>query len=561
MSERTASSSSVSANTSSGASQNPQHSRGERDTGSRRGKRAMKPNKPPKKPPNINGHPTSSRKEYQKKKKEEEQHEELPALPTNEKEEEEEAEPPPGAATGRAELTSSKEVKQELNKFWTGEDEYCAICVEPIEFWAVGICNHRKICVQCCLRRRMLYQQKDCPLCRRVLDQVVVSPDPHKPFEQFDLSSMEKLEDVQVYFGPDSAPHINKLARLWELRCPQCDKTNLKSLSQLKSHVQQQHNLVFCKVCLRDRKVFLQEQKLYSHSALKAHLKSGDKDTQVVHARCHFCEEYFFDQDKLYEHLHAKHETCFLCSREGRMYEYYHDYAALEDHFRKDHFLCEEPECREKKFVAFKSEVELQVHQVQIHGQNLSKSEKKKASHLKLEFGVRTGVSSEQAEPEPAPEPVQPLDTSAHEQFPTLDGSSPRGPPPAVLTSQWGRPVVAPPEEQFPALEGSRGRGTGSASASWGRAASSSQSQLLDSSPPLSHASGGRGGQPSSGSRSRSSTAPALTSEEFPSLPPAPPRSSWETLGSQSRSPTTTVWGTTAPPPPQIPRYGGRRLK
>jgi hypothetical protein len=71
----------------------------------------------------------------------------------------------------------------------------------------------------------------------------------------------------------------------------------------------------------------------------------------------------FNPSDALYEHC-KKHETCFLCSRAGIRHEYHENYSELEKHFRKDHHVCEDRECLEKKFVVFGSEIDLRGHQV-----------------------------------------------------------------------------------------------------------------------------------------------------------------------------------------------------
>jgi hypothetical protein len=41
---------------------------------------------------------------------------------------------------------------------------------------------------------------------------------------------------------------------------------------------------------------------------------------------------------------------------------FYTDYASLEVHFRKSHFICPYVQCKAKCYVAFRSEDELQAH-------------------------------------------------------------------------------------------------------------------------------------------------------------------------------------------------------
>lgn len=96
---------------------------------------------------------------------------------------------------------------------------------------------------------------------------------------------------------------------------------------------------------------------------------AADQSGFKGHPLCGFCGERFYDDDKLYEHCRMKHERCFICDRrDSRKPHYYMDYNALEEHFKKDHYLCSDRECLEKKFVVFESEMDLQAHQLSDHG-------------------------------------------------------------------------------------------------------------------------------------------------------------------------------------------------
>ena len=65
-----------------------------------------------------------------------------------------------------------------------------------------------------------------------------------------------------------------------------------------------------------------------------------------------------------------KHERCFICDRrDSRHPHYYLDYNALEEHFKKDHYICNDRECMEKKFVVFESEMDLQAHRISEHSE------------------------------------------------------------------------------------------------------------------------------------------------------------------------------------------------
>jgi E3 ubiquitin-protein ligase ZNF598 len=88
----------------------------------------------------------------------------------------------------------------------------------------------------------------------------------------------------------------------------------------------------------------------------------------------------------LYSHCRDKHERCHICDRRSgsRQQQYYIDYNALEDHFQKEHFLCLDKECLEKKFVVFESQMDLKAHQLEDHPQGLSKDARRDAKTVDM---------------------------------------------------------------------------------------------------------------------------------------------------------------------------------
>jgi len=93
------------------------------------------------------------------------------------------------------------------------------------------------------------------------------------------------------------------------------------------------------------------------------------------HPECGFCRERFYGDDELYTHCRDKHERCHICDRRdgSRKQQYYVNYDSLEVHFKKDHFLCPDRECLDKKFVVFDSEMDLKAHQIESHPNGLTK--------------------------------------------------------------------------------------------------------------------------------------------------------------------------------------------
>lgn len=155
-----------------------------------------------------------------------------------------------------------------------------------------------------------------------------------------------------------------------------------------------------CDLCTRNKKVFTHEHELFTITELRKHEKFGDDNPGAVdqsgfkgHPECGFCRQRFYGDDELYTHCRDKHERCHLCDRRdgGRQQQYYVDYNSLEQHFRKDHFLCADQECMDKKFVVFESELDLKAHQLQTHPNGLSKDARRDARLVDISgFDYRT---------------------------------------------------------------------------------------------------------------------------------------------------------------------------
>lgn len=175
---------------------------------------------------------------------------------------------------------------------------------------------------------------------------------------------------------------------LLRYNCPDddCDVACL-GWPDLHRHVRSVHHKKICDLCSRHKKVFTHEHELFTDQELQRHMRKGDDNPGAVdqtgfkgHPLCSFCGMRFYGDDELYVHCRDKHERCFICDRlRGGQPQYYLNYEALFEHFRKDHFVCEERECLEKKFIAFDSEIDLKAHQLQEHGNTLSKDVRRDA--------------------------------------------------------------------------------------------------------------------------------------------------------------------------------------
>ncbi|TDH73192.1 hypothetical protein CCR75_003208 [Bremia lactucae] len=272
--------------------------------------------------------------------------------------------------------------------------ELCFLCADPIKYYAVGKCNHYGICSKCSMRMRLVMDDRNCPMCKQPLERVVVSTIP-RPYDSFELwgdaagpnSVLDELSDM-IYV--DCKAHYIELRKLREFECRMKLCREVKhSLENLKDHLAHDHGVGFCELCLTHQSFFIQEQEVFTKGALKGHNTgrsrggpAGQKHANTgrdFHPICQFCRRRFYGDKELYEHLERDHFKCHLCKVEN---EYFRNYASLETHFRRKHYLCEDRNCLEMRFIVFPNDVEYQAHMGSIHGVH---------NRLQLNFQVSRG--------------------------------------------------------------------------------------------------------------------------------------------------------------------------
>ncbi|CBJ28569.1 C2H2 zinc finger protein [Ectocarpus siliculosus] len=323
-------------------------------------------------------------------------------------------------------------------------------------------------------------KEDTCVLCKTVMDRVIVCETENiRPFEEFQI------------WGDNAGPEYD-----WD------DKSRI--------FLPKAYNKKFVRplqICLKNRKVFIMEQVRYTNLELQQHIVSGDPQLgQSGHPRCEFCKTRFYDAAQLHDHLVKDHYSCHICEKQGILHKYYRDYTDLERHFRSEHFLCEEEECLQKKFVVFDSEIDLAAHTLQMHPHKPIKRQIQVNFKVKRSNWDGTGDEEKDAEEKKQDEEV-------HEW--TYEGEiGDQTQPPEVLAARReaarraardggmiGLPAPAPAPaaaaDNFPTLSGGGGgggggggRGGGGSRSGWAGLASSTRPRAEDF-PAL----GGRGGR------------------------------------------------------------------
>ncbi|KAL5121939.1 hypothetical protein ACEQ8H_000155 [Pleosporales sp. CAS-2024a] len=281
--------------------------------------------------------------------------------------------------------------------------EVCFICASPVQHTAVAPCNHRT-CHICSIRMRALYKTKACAHCRTESDHVILTDDTERNYESFTAADFFQSNDsLGIHF--ENVQVFDDTRLLLQYNCPEedCDVACL-GWPDLHRHVKTAHSKVMCDLCTRNKKVFTHEHELFTYTELRKHQKFGDDNPGAVdqsgfkgHPECGFCRERFYGDDELYTHCRDKHERCHICDRRdgSRKQQYFVDYDSLEVHFKKDHFLCPDRECLDKKFVVFDSEMDLKAHQIETHPNGLTKDALRDARRVDMS-GFQYRASHEQ---------------------------------------------------------------------------------------------------------------------------------------------------------------------
>jgi hypothetical protein len=206
-------------------------------------------------------------------------------------------------------------------------------------------------------------------------------------------------------------------------------------------------------ICRKNKKVFAHEHQLFSPAMLSEHNAGRDKISLINgfkgHPECGFCRKKFYDDEQLFEHCRDQHEQCHICMRADPQLRnvYYRDYNELQEHFSSKHYSCDNPECLEKKFVVFATDIDLKAHQSEVHMAKSGGQRSQKARMRQVEVNFSIGSQDERHRRAPQQQrqerrPRAPVAyVSATVPTPTRSSSAPR--------SQEPVPPPPPPAEQL----------------------------------------------------------------------------------------------------------------
>ena len=278
----------------------------------------------------------------------------------------------------------------------------CLICFDDItQCRTITPCGHSETCAVCHLRLRFLHNDKKCPICKAENDRLIVDSDiddngNHKNYEDYEQWGDDIGQnycfrnDVGMFFH--KAYFENRVKSIFCLDCgvKNCKDHLFKNNQQVKklhTHLRTKHGMTMCRLCVDNKRDFVSALPRFTPSQLKKHENTGDGAESGFkgHPMCKFCKpKRFYDLMNLHDHLNKEHYKCHLCEKEGKHNQYYKDYKSLNRHFDKVHFLCHDPQCLMARFVVFGTDLDLRMHEIEVHGSTDCKD-----SRIKVEFQVR----------------------------------------------------------------------------------------------------------------------------------------------------------------------------
>jgi len=260
----------------------------------------------------------------------------------------------------------------------------------------VGKCGHADVCLACALRMRLLVKDSTCAMCKAEWEEVVLldaAADPRAAWAE--RASMVQDAELGVLYAGGRPMRAAVQELVAACKCPECGK-EFESKQALAGHTGARHAKFFCEVCLEHLPAFTSEQTLYSKRDLARHIKEGmPGDAFRGHPLCKFCSTRFYDDKGLWEHMKRSHYRCELClSADTLRFEhvYYADVDELERHGRKEHFLCDHPDCSRSLTNFYPTAIDLRAHEATAHAGSERNRQRAKNRGVQIDLGgLRSG--------------------------------------------------------------------------------------------------------------------------------------------------------------------------
>eukprot|EP00347_Sterkiella_histriomuscorum_P003040 403365821 len=243
-------------------------------------------------------------------------------------------------------MESRQRTQQQTRK--QSDDVVCAVCVEKMDYFAIGECGHNQVCWRCIMKLRLKQEKKECPICKQLNDKVLIT---HNKYEIL-ATCMDPIFDREtgVYYSTPTAKGdiLLQIGNYCKICSSEDMRRKFPTLKSLQEHYEQVHRKILCEKCIEHKPVLMYEQVLYDFKDISWHVKK-------VHPTCYFCTfQNFYDQDSLNRHYVQDHHFCDICKRQGKKkardkqkfsnlpeFEVFRDFLEIREHHAKKHFVCD----------------------------------------------------------------------------------------------------------------------------------------------------------------------------------------------------------------------------
>ncbi|OHT02882.1 Zinc finger, C2H2 type family protein [Tritrichomonas foetus] len=234
--------------------------------------------------------------------------------------------------------------------------EDCLICLEPMTRRVLLPCGHSPACLRCFITFNQCYGKRMCPFCQReISDDPIVTDSPVNMSYTTELF-LDYKHDHEFHVFYKNPAVIDELKQYSKFKCQTCG-FNARNFNTLSNHLKA-HKLNTCKICHTANRFLPSQTPTYTQPEFKKHLKQ--------HPKCPVCPFIAFDQSGLSEHMRENHFRCDICAEQGKIL-WFENLDLIQVHFHTEHFACTDPMCVQQGFIVFATEVELQMHRMNVH--------------------------------------------------------------------------------------------------------------------------------------------------------------------------------------------------
>eukprot|EP01138_Halocafeteria_seosinensis_P006454 gb/GECG01006598.1/.p1 GENE.gb/GECG01006598.1/~~gb/GECG01006598.1/.p1 ORF type:complete len:852 (+),score=113.98 gb/GECG01006598.1/:1-2556(+) len=264
------------------------------------------------------------------------------------------------------------------------ESDRCILCANDLDVRILRPCGHNEVCLLCAARMRVLLKDISCPVCKQEAEHVVASRKGGDiSFESFgtygEIGGPHLILDETsgIFFDEEQEYQCTVELRRFKAGVGEDDAV-FDSFSQLQRYLKEKHNKMICDVCFHHNHNFVMELPRMTFDEWKTHCKRGSKSSGFPgHTFCQFCKQRFYGDTELFIHMRDNHFHCDVCVQEGAQDIFFEHHRDVLQHYRQHHYVCEEPDCLEFPYRAFRSEADLISHMTNIHNKKLSRSDRR----------------------------------------------------------------------------------------------------------------------------------------------------------------------------------------